>query len=75
MWAWDSRDGDSAVGLVESVVGSLGFVVVLGPLSWLRHLRWGSHGKQFWIFLGLSVAWAAISLLAVLGLLALLGDD
>jgi len=63
------------LGLVETVLVGLGFVVVLGPLTWLRWNRMGRHDPAAWKFLGGALVWALVSLLAIIGGIQLLGVD
>lgn len=74
LWALDVN-GARDIGLGVAVLLGLGFVVVLGPLAWLRFEHMGRHDKPFWAFFGLSLLWAAMSLSAIVGVMALLGVD
>jgi hypothetical protein len=75
LWALNVYDARDNVAIVEAILASLGFVVVLGPLAWLRWTHFGRYDKPFWAFFGLAIAWALVSGAIVLGLVGLRGAD
>ena len=74
LWLLDVG-GVRDLSLLAWVWFGVAFLVVLGPLGWLRFTHAGRHDAPFWIFLALSALWAVVSLTTVLILIRLLGID
>ena len=63
------------LGLLETLLVGVGFVVVLGPLTWLRWSRRGRSDPAAWKFLVGAMVWAAVSLASIVALINALGVD
>ncbi|MGH3458295.1 hypothetical protein [Aeromicrobium sp.] len=61
------------LGLIETLLVGVGFVVVLGPLTWLRWERLGRSDPAFWWFLGGAMVWAVVSLAGIVAMVNALG--
>ncbi|RYC13357.1 hypothetical protein [Nocardioides zhouii] len=75
LWAYDYEGLRRVHGFGYALLLGLGFLFVVGPLVWLRFEHYGRNDRPFWIFLGLSLVWMAISLLVLLFVLALVIGD
>lgn len=70
MYALDVR-GVRNLGLAGTVLVGLGFVVVLGPLAWLRWQHWGRNDRAAWLALLGAVAWVVVCLVTLVVVLDL----